>query len=184
MRKTIQEPRSAVSKHAPKMSTTSVPQDKIGVVIGGGGRTIKELQEQTNTEIFIDDDGNIVVSGQDAGSTDKAVEMIDILVKDIEVGEVYEGKIKELLDFGALVEILPGKVGLMHISEVANDYVEKIEEWFKVGDKVKVKVIETSRDGKISLSKRALETPEGEYKPNKRPSGRNKGRSDYRSRRR
>jgi polyribonucleotide nucleotidyltransferase len=84
---------------------------------------------------------------------------------EIEAGEVYDGEVVEILDFGALVEILPGKVGLLHVSEIANAYVETVEEWFKVGDKVKVKVLEAGRDGKISLSKRALEPG---YEENKR----------------
>jgi polyribonucleotide nucleotidyltransferase len=169
------------------MRTTSIPQDKIGVVIGGGGRTIRELQEQTGTEIHIDDEGNIVVASDDAGSAEKAIEIIEALVKDVEVGEIYEGTVKELLDFGALVEILPGKVGLMHISEVADEYVEDIGEWVQVGDKVKVKVLEVGRDGKISLSKKALEGGSSERKFRSKGKSRNnsrRGKKDFRSRNR
>jgi polyribonucleotide nucleotidyltransferase len=169
MEKTIKEPRSTVSDRAPKMSVINIDPDKIGMVIGSGGKTIKELQERTETEIFIEETGKIVATGMTKEAADAAVERISGMLKEVEAGEEYEGEVVELLDFGALVEILPGKVGLLHISEIANAYVESVEEFFKVGDKVKVKVLEAGRDGKISLSKKALEPG---YEENSRGGGR------------
>jgi polyribonucleotide nucleotidyltransferase len=157
MEKVISKPRDAVSTYAPKMVTLQINPDKIGMVIGSGGKTIKELQEKTQTEIFIDQDGSVVVSSENVDNAKKAAEIINGMTYEIKEGEIYDGKVVELLDFGALMEILPGRIGLMHVSEIANQYVEKVEDWVHVGDTIKVKVINTSEDGKIGLSKKALE---------------------------
>jgi polyribonucleotide nucleotidyltransferase len=157
MEKTISKPKDAVSRYAPKMMRLVINKDKIGVIIGSGGKTIKEIQEQTNSEIFIEDDGTVVISAESEESAKKAFDIVVGLSKDIEVGEIYEGTVKDLLNFGALVEILPGRVGLMHVSEIANTYVSNVRDLFKPGDKVRVKVIALGEEGKISLSKKALE---------------------------
>ena len=157
MEKVIKKPREAVSEYAPKMTTMQISPDKIGQVIGSGGKVIKELQEKTNSVIFIEEDGSIVISATKLVDAQKAAEIIEGMTKEVKVGEVYEGTVVDILDFGALVEILPGKVGLMHISEITSDYVAKVTDKANVGDKITVKVINTSDDGKIGLSAKAME---------------------------
>lgn len=158
MEKTIKVPKESVSKYAPKTTTLKINPEKIGVVIGSGGKTIKEIQESTNSEIFIEEDGTVIISAVNTEDVKKAAKIVDGLTRDLKTGEVFDGTVKDLLDFGALVEILPGRVGLMHISEITDAYVKKVDDWFKVGDKVRVKIIGLGPEGKISLSKKALET--------------------------
>ena len=157
MEKTIDKPKADVSVYAPKMITIQIPPEKIGMVIGSGGKVIKEIQEQTDSEIFIEEDGNVVISADSLDKAQKAYDIVNGLTKEMKVGEIYEGSVKDILDFGALVEILPGRVGLLHVSEIANTYVNNVRDWFKVGDKVTVKVVGLGDEGKISLSKKALE---------------------------
>lgn len=157
MEKTINKPKEEVSKYAPKMMRLVINKDKIGIIIGSGGKTIKEIQEQTNSEIFIEEDGTVVISAESEESAKKAFDIVVGLSRDLEVGDIFEGTVKDLLNFGALVEILPGRVGLLHVSEVANTYVNNVRDWFKPGDKVKVKVVALGEEGKISLSKKALD---------------------------
>jgi len=168
MKKTISSPRESLSKYAPKTASTKIDPSKIGLVIGGGGRTIKEIQEKTNSDVFIEEDGTVVVSSSSVDDTQEAIDIVSGLVREIKPGEVYDGVVEELLDFGALVKILPGKVGLLHISEVADKYVEDINKWFKIGDSVKVKVLRVERDGKMSLSKKALEKSSDDTQQKKR----------------
>jgi polyribonucleotide nucleotidyltransferase len=176
MAKVIDKPREKVSEYAPKMVSTQIPVDKIGVLIGSGGKTIKELQERTKTEIFIDDDGSVVITGSTEEGTKKAFELVTGITKDVQIGEIYDGVVKEILDFGALVEILPGKVGLMHVSEIAYTYVEDVKTWFKPGDAVRVKVIDLGENGKISLSRKALEPrPDNMPEPPARSGGYRQG---------
>lgn len=156
MRKSLEKPRESVSEYAPKMVSLKIGTDQIGTIIGSGGKTIKSIQEKTGTEVYIDEEGNVIVSAQDKEKAQEAANIIDGMTRQLEIGEIYEGTVADLLDFGALVEILPGRTGLLHISEITDGYVEKVEDWFKVGDKVKVKIINLSDDGKIGLSKRAL----------------------------
>lgn len=163
MQKTINEPNKGVSQYAPKMLTLKIDPAKIGIVIGTGGKTIKEIQEQTESEIFIEEDGSVVVTSVDLEKAQKAVDIVAGLTRELKVGDIFDGSVKDLLEFGALVEILPGRVGLLHISEITNTYVEKVEDWFKPGDQVKVKVIGLGNDGKISLSKKALDNPSENY---------------------
>ena len=179
MERVMDKPRELVSQYAPKMVTLQINPEKIGMVIGSGGKTIKEIQEKTSTEIFIDQDGTVVITGTDLENTQKSAAIVSGITHDITVGEVYEGTVTDLLDFGALVEILPGRVGLMHISEVTTEYVEKLEDWVHVGDKVTVKVINTSEDGKIGLSRRAMEPG---YVPNENRGGSSGGRRNFRDR--
>ncbi len=156
MEKTIKEPKSGVSIHAPKSGMIKVDPDKIGMIIGSGGKTINEIQDNTQTVISIDDDGTVIVTGKSGEKVEKAIEHIEGIVKEVERGEVYEGVVEDIVDFGAFVEILPGKSGLLHVSEISKDYVENVRDYLKVGDKIKVKVLDVDR-GKISLSKKALE---------------------------
>ena len=182
MERTIKEPRTDVSKYAPKMFTMKIEPEKIGVVIGSGGRTIREIQEKTETEIGIEEDGRVVISSTVEDNAKKAMEIIEGLTHDVKVGEVFDGVIKEIVDFGAFVDILPGKSGLLHISEISNEYVNTVSDLLHVGDNVKVKVIEVGRDGKVSLSKKALEP--GYQGETRRPprSDRNNSRRNFNDR--
>lgn len=159
MSQTISAPRESVSVYAPKTETIKIDPDKIGMVIGSGGKTIKEIQLNTGADVSIEDDGTVVVSSSDATNVDAAVQLIVAMVKEVKPGEIYDGVVEDVVDFGAFVEILPGKSGLLHISEISHEYVEDIHKVINKGDKVTVKVLEVSRDGKMSLSKKALEEP-------------------------
>jgi polyribonucleotide nucleotidyltransferase len=156
MNKTIAQSRPELSRYAPRMHKIKIDSDKIGAVIGSGGKTIRAIQEETGTTIDIQNDGTIFVGAVDAESAKKAVQKIEELTKDIEVGAVYSGKVARLMNFGAFVEILPGREGLVHISEMANRRIEKVEDVVKIGDVVKVKVIEIDNQGRINLSMKSL----------------------------
>ena len=171
MEKTMSTPRTAVSQYAPKSVSIKINPEKIGMVIGGGGRTIKDIQEKTNTEISIEEDGTVVISGNVEEQLQKAKSIVEGLTHDIKEGEIYDGVVKEIVDFGAFVGILPGKDGLLHVSEISNSFVKNVNDVLSVGDVVKVKVLEVGRDGKVSLSKKALE-PGGEEGDRPRPTNR------------
>lgn len=180
MQKAIKAPREEVSQYAPKMLTIMIDPSKIGQIIGTGGKIIKEIQERTGTEVSIEDTGKVVVSSPNKEKAEEAIKIIDALTKDVKVGEVYDGVVKDLLDFGALVEVLPGKVGLLHVSEITDTFVKNVEDHLKIGDPVKVKVIETGENGKFSLSKRAAEDPDyvASPRPSRSPRGGFHGGSD------
>jgi len=153
--KTIAEPKKELSPHVPKIFQTQIDPDKIGMVIGSGGKTINELMEEFQAIIDIEDDGSVFVTTEDADAGQKAIEKINAIVKDIDIGEIYEGKVTKILDFGAVVELAPGKDGMVHISELANFHVKKVQDIVKEGDIIKVKVISKDR-GRISLSKKQV----------------------------
>ncbi len=182
MEKTIKTPKATVSKYAPKTFTTKIDPEKIGVVIGSGGKTIKEIQERTMSEISIEEDGTIVVTAISEENGKQAIEFINNLTREFKPGEILDGIVKEIVDFGAFVEVAPGKDGLLHISELANGYVKNVEDVVKVGDPVKVKVLDVSRDGKISLSIKALdpnaEISNDRYERPQRPSRDGRGSRD------
>ncbi len=181
MEKSISSPRAELSKYAPKMMSVMIDPDKIGMVIGSGGKTIKELQEKTNTEIFIEEIGRVTVSGKSSDEVQAAIDIISGMTKDVKPGEIYDGTVTGLLDFGALVEILPGKVGLLHISEITNQYVSSVQDYFTVGQAVKVRVLEAGHDGKISLSsKEFVEAKEADPNAAPRPQSDRPQRSDRR----
>jgi polyribonucleotide nucleotidyltransferase len=162
MKKTISTNRPELSKFAPRVYRISVPVEKIGSVIGPGGKTIRAIIEETKTTIDINDDGTVLIGSTDEASARKAMEIIQNMTREIEVGATYTGKATRILNFGAMVEIMPGKEGLVHISELADYRVATVEEIVKVGDEVKVKVIEIDSMGRINLSRRALlKKPEG-----------------------
>ncbi len=153
MLKAIDKPREQVSKYAPKIETLQINPEKIGVVIGSGGKTINKIIEDTGVKIDIEDDGRVFVAGIDQEMIDKAVATIEALTKDVELNETYLGKVTKIFQFGALVEILPGKEGLLHISKISKDRVNKVEDVLKVGDEILVKVVEINKEeGKFSLS--------------------------------
>lgn len=166
LEQTLNKPREEVSKYAPKVMSIKIDPAKIGIVIGSGGKTIKEIESKTGCVLGIEDDGSIAVSGNDEEMVKKAADIILGIVKEVEVGEIYDGTVREVVDFGAFVNILPGKDGLLHVSEMSNEYVADPHAVIKEGDLVKVKVIGVGNDGKISLSKKALEPG---YVPSERP---------------
>jgi len=171
MLKVIGKPREELSKYAPKVTTLKIPTDKIGVVIGPGGRMIRGITDQTGATIDIEEDGTITITSKEDKGMKEARKIIEDLTREIEVGEVFEGTVKRILDFGAFVEVLPGKEGLVHVSELAHEYVSKPSDVVKLGDKIKVKVIEIDDQGRINLSKKALEKSSGVKRDNGRSPG-------------
>ena len=157
MLKEIDKPRTNLSKYAPKIESIKINSSKIGDVIGAGGKTINKIIEETGVKIDIEDDGTVFVSGVDAKMLDKAITTIKSLTEDVELGKVYMGKVTKILQFGALVEVLPGKEGLLHISQISNERIKKVEDVLKVGDDILVKVTEIGKDdGKFSLTAKDL----------------------------
>lgn len=157
MNSVLSEPRKELSLYAPRIQIIKVNPEKIGSLIGPGGKTIKKIIAQTGASIDIQDDGNILVGSTDAAKSREAIEMIKAITEDIEVGRIYVGKVKRIAPFGAFVEIAPNKEGLVHISELADHFVKDVEEIVKLGDEIKVKVIGIDELGRINLSKKQIE---------------------------
>jgi polyribonucleotide nucleotidyltransferase len=184
MDQTIATPRPELSPYAPRIITVKIKVDKIGAVIGPGGKVIRNIVETTGAKVDIEDDGTVLIASVDAEAGEAARKMIERLVEEPEVGRVYEGVVKRTADFGAFVEILPDQDGLVHISELALERVAKTEDVVKVGEVVQVKVIEVGNDGKIRLSRRVL-LPGGEHlEPSPRPERSGGGGRDRRPARR
>jgi len=151
----ISKPREKLSENAPKFEIVEINPEKIGIVIGSGGKTIKDIQAKTETTLTIEDSGRIVISGHSYDNLQKAKNFVIGLTKDIMPGEIYTGKVVKVVDFGAFMEILPGKEGLLHVSEISNEFVKDVRSVVKEGDEFEVKVL-SAENGKISLSKKAL----------------------------
>ncbi len=162
MLKTINSPRPNMSPYAPRMYKMKINPEKIGTVIGPGGKMIRSIIEQTKSTIDIDDTGTVVIGSADEKSAQRAIEIIEGLTKEIEIGAIYTGKVSRILNFGAMVELLPGKEGLVHISELADHRVAKVEDVVKVGDEITVKVIDIDHMGRVNLSRRAMFEKPGE----------------------
>ncbi len=156
MGKVMSAPREDVSPYAPRMTKIKIDPAKIGAVIGSGGKTIRSIIEETKTTIDVEDDGTVVIGSPDMEATQKAIAIIEGLTRDPQIGDMFTGKVSRVLDFGAMVEILPGKEGLVHISELADHRVGKVEDEVKVGDEVTVKVIAVDNLGRVNLSRRAV----------------------------
>ncbi len=152
--KTIDAPRESLSKYAPKIYTMTIDTDKIRDVIGSGGKTIQKIIAETGVKIDIEDDGKVYIATSDEEMAMKTIEIIKGLTGNIEIGSIYKGKVVNILPFGAFVEFLPGKDGMVHISKLANKRVEKVEDEVQVGDEIMVKVIEIDRQGRINLSRK------------------------------
>ena len=152
----IAEPRKELSPFAPRIITMEIDPDKIRDVIGPGGKIIKKIIEETGVTIDIEDDGKVFIAAVDVEAGQKAVSIIESLVRSVEVGTTYTGKVTRLMNFGAFVEILPGKEGLVHISQLARERVAKVEDVVKIGDEIMVKVTEIDRQGRINLSRKEL----------------------------
>ncbi len=158
MRSVIDKPKADISQYAPRIIIMQIPQEKIGEVIGPGGKMIKRIIEETGVEaIDIEDDGKVVIASMDKDSAQKALEYLQGLVQVPEVGKIYDAKVERIVNFGAFCEFLPGRLGLVHVSEIAEGYVKDVTSVLKVGDKIKVKVIEIDQMNRINLSKKQAE---------------------------
>jgi len=155
MKKVIPAPRSDISKYAPRMITLKIDPEKIGKVIGPGGKTINRIQDETDTVIEVEDDGTIFISSVSADGAKTAKETIEALTAEVEVGKIYEGKVVSVRDFGAFVEILPGQDGMCHVSELDEKYVKKVSDVCNVGDTLVVKVTGIDDQGRVRLSRKA-----------------------------
>ena len=160
-----------LSDFAPRMISFKIDQDKIREVIGKGGATIRALTEETGTTINIEDDGTVTIASPDTARVEEARRRIEIITAKIEVGQIYEGTVQRLLDFGAIVQLLPGKDGLLHISQIANERVNQVSDYLKEGQQVRVKVIEADEKGRVRLSMKALLKDEAAQAYSLSPSG-------------
>jgi len=156
MNQAISSSRAELSKYAPRIYRLKINPEKIGTVIGPGGKMIRSITEQTKAKVDIEDDGTVLIAANDEENAKKTIKLIEDLTKEVEVGAMYTGKVTRLMDFGAFVEVLPGKEGLVHISELADYRVASVEDVVKVGDEIMVKVIEIDRMGRVNLSRRAV----------------------------
>jgi polyribonucleotide nucleotidyltransferase len=156
MKQSLASHRGEVSEFAPRMLTMKINPEKIRDVIGKGGAVIRALQEETGTIIELEDDGSVTISSVSAEGAEAAKKRIEAITAEVEVGKVYEGTVMRLLDFGAIVNILPGRDGLLHVSQIANERVNNVADYVKEGQVVRVKVLETDERGKIRLSMKAL----------------------------
>ena len=156
MNATIQEPKKELSQYAPRIFTMHVNPEDIGMIIGPGGKTIREIVEVSGAEINIEDDGSVQIASADGESCQKAQDFINRLTEKPEAGKIYKGKIKRITNFGAFVEILPGKEGLLHISEIENHRINKVEDVLSLGQEVEVKLLKLTNDGKYELSRKVL----------------------------
>jgi polyribonucleotide nucleotidyltransferase len=156
MNDVIQTPRQEMSAYAPRLLTIKIDPEKIRDVIGKGGATIRQLTEETGTTIDISDDGTVTIASVDKAAADDARKRIELLTADVEVGKIYEGRVIKLMDFGAFVNILPGRDGLVHISQISNRRVESVSDELSEGQTVRVKVLEVDRQGRVRLSIKAV----------------------------
>jgi polyribonucleotide nucleotidyltransferase len=182
MLETISEPRPDLSPYAPRIITVQIDPEKIGKVIGPGGKTIRAIQEETGVKIDIEEDGTVFIASVDGAGSEQAIQMVEALTEEAEIGKIYTGKVVRTTDFGAFVEILPGVDGLVHISQLADYRVPSVEDVVRVGDEIMVMVIDIDAEGKIRLSRQAvLEgwTAEEAREHDRRPSG---GRGNDRNR--
>ena len=176
-------PRAEVSPLAPKILSLKVPEDKIGAVIGTGGKTIRAIAEQSGAEINIDDDGTVMIYGKNNAAAQEAKKLVEAIIEEPECGKIYHGTVKRIVDFGAFIEILPGKEGLCHISKLSHDRVKNVSDVLEVGQEVDVKLIEIDRMGRLNLSyidaqpgNENFSSEEGEKKEEKKED---RGRRDY-----
>ena len=157
MDKVISKPREEMSDYAPRITTIKIPRDKIRDVIGKGGSTIRALSESTGATIDIDDDGTIKIASADLAAAEEARRRIEQITADVEAGTIYEGRVVRLMDFGAFVNILPGRDGLVHISQISHKRVNNVSDELSEGDMVKVKVLEVDKQGRVRLSMKEVD---------------------------
>ena len=151
----IPAPRPSLKEHAPKITTLKINPDKIKDVIGPGGKVIKKITEESGAKIDIEEDGTVYVAAADQASANKAIEAINAITAEPEIGKIYTGKVTRLMNFGAFVEFMPGREGLVHISQLAKERVEKVEDVVNVGDEIVVKLVEIDAKGRMNLSRKA-----------------------------
>ncbi len=159
---TIDKPREEMSMHAPRITTLKIPVDKIRDVIGPGGKVIRGIIEQTGVKIDVEDDGTVLIASSDGEAMKRAVALVEGITADAVVGKIYDGTVRKIVDFGAFVEILPGTDGLLHISQIGPGRVNKVSDVLKEGDRLKVKVLEVDKQGKIRLSRKEAMAELGE----------------------
>jgi polyribonucleotide nucleotidyltransferase len=155
MEKTLAQPRTSLSDYAPKITTIEINPEKIREVIGPGGKVIRAIVSETGAKIEVEDSGKVIIASPDGKSSERAIAMIMEIVQEVEIGRLYMGKVKKIMDFGAFVEVLPGTEGLIHISQLDNHRVNKVTDVLQEGDEVLVKVLEVDKQGKIRLSRKA-----------------------------
>jgi polyribonucleotide nucleotidyltransferase len=181
MQEAMGEAKTEISSFAPKLFTMKINPEKIRDVIGKGGATIRALTEETGTQINIEEDGTITIAATDGDKAEAAKKRIEEITAEVEIGKVYEGPIVKILEFGALVNLLPGKDGLLHISQIAHERVEKVTDYLQEGQVVKVKVLETDDKGRVKLSMKALlDRPAGMPERTERPAPADRQRREYR----
>jgi polyribonucleotide nucleotidyltransferase len=180
MLETISEPHSELSPYAPRIITVQIDPEKIGKVIGPGGKTIRTIQEETGVRIDIEEDGTVFIASSDGEGSERAIQMVEALTEEAEIGKIYTGKVVRTTDFGAFVEILPGTDGMVHISQLADYRVPSVEDVVRVGDEIMVMVIDIDREGKIRLSRQAVlegwTAEQARQNDQRRPSGGRSGR--------
>jgi polyribonucleotide nucleotidyltransferase len=169
MNETISEPRGSISDYAPKIVYLKVDKEKIGTIIGPQGKTIKGISEQTGATVSVDDDGTVTIYSKQKDKAEEAQSMIESLVQEPEVGRVYTGTVKRIMDFGAFVEFLPGKEGLCHISQLSRGHVDAVADVLKEGQEIPVKLVEIDRLGRINLSYIEAVDPDGGPQRQSRP---------------
>ena len=176
----IDRPRAQLSSYAPRITMIKISPEKIRDIIGPGGRVIRKIIEETGATINVEDDGSVSIASTDGQKAEMAIERIRMLTEDVEVGKIYKGKVKRIMSFGAFCEILPGKEGLVHVSELEEKYVSKVEDVVKVGDEFPVKVIEIDEQGRVNLSKKRAQpnapADDGAAASGRRPAGASRGR--------
>ena len=166
---TLDGPRADLSPHAPRMIRLTIPVDKIGTVIGPGGKTIRSIIEDTKASIDVENDGTVIVGSTDADAANKAIARIEDLTREVEIGGIYTGKVTRIMTFGAFVEVLPGKDALVHISELSEERVQSVEDVLEVGEEVTVLVTEKDPMGRLNASRKALLRTDGEAGSNESP---------------
>lgn len=179
MSETISAPADSVSELAPRIISFQIEEDKIGAVIGSGGKTIRGITEKTGASVNIEDDGKVLIFARNSAAAEEAEDIVRSIVAEPEVGTVYEGTVKRIMDFGAFVEFLPGKEGLVHISKLARGRVNKVTDVLEEGQEIPVKIVEIDRMGRVNLSYIDAVDPQGGQGSNQRPSGGGGGRSDH-----
>ena len=171
MNAVLSSPRDDLSKYAPRITQFMIDPEKIRDVIGSGGKVINKIIADTGVKIDLEDDGRVFITSPDKEASDKARAAIDAIVKDIEVGDVYLGKVVRIMNFGAFVELAPGKDGLVHISKLSNEHVKKVEDVVNIGDEILVRVSEIDRQGRINLTRKGLLPSDKKMDTDKKPDG-------------
>jgi polyribonucleotide nucleotidyltransferase len=160
MLKTLGRPRAKISDYAPRIITIKIDPEKIGKVIGPGGKGIKGIEANTGAKIEINDDGTVTIACIDLAGAEQARAMVEAVTENVKVGTVYNGRVSSIKDFGAFIELVPGQDGLCHVSELSTEYVKNVSDVIKVGDMLRVKVIAVDNQGRIKLSRKAVQLEE------------------------